>query len=260
MPYNDLAAVEAAFAEHGDQIACVITEAAAGNMGVVPAGAGFTQALRRARAEHGALLISDEVMTGFRVARRLVRAGGREGWPPDLLTFGKVMGGGFPAAAFGGRADIMAMLAPAGRSTRPARCRGTRSPPPPASRRCGLHAEASTAVDAAAGDGRAGARSTRSTPSGVAARRAVRRQHVQRLLQRATTVRDYDDASRRTPRRYAAFFHAMLDAGVYLPPSAFEAWFLSAAHDDAALDRIVAALPPPRARRPPPRPREPARG
>src|SRR5918911_307995 len=112
LPYNDVAAVEAAFAQHGDRIACLITEAAAGNMGVVPPQPGFTRALRRITAEHGALLISDEVMTGFRVSP----AGwyGLEGIGPDLFTFGKVMGGGFPAAAFGGRADVMAALAPEG--------------------------------------------------------------------------------------------------------------------------------------------------
>ena len=114
LPYNDVAALEAVFAARGDEIACVITEAAAGNMGVVPPAPGFTEALRRVTAAHGALLVSDEVMTGFRV--------GRAGWwghegvdvAPDLMTFGKVMGGGFPAAAFGGRRDVMALLAPEG--------------------------------------------------------------------------------------------------------------------------------------------------
>ena len=116
VPYNDVAAVEAAFAEHGADIACVITEASPGNMGVVPPEPGFTAALRRITAAHGALLVSDEVMTGFRCSA--------SGWygvegpyddgAPDLFTFGKVMGGGFPAAAFGGRADLMAQLAPEG--------------------------------------------------------------------------------------------------------------------------------------------------
>ena len=137
IPYNDVEALEAVFAARGGEIACLITEAAAGNMGVVPPDPGFTEALRRVTAEHGALLVSDEVMTGFRVARA--------GWwgheavdvAPDLMTFGKVMGGGFPAAAFGGRADVMALLAPDGRSTRPARCPGTLSPPPPVSPPCG---------------------------------------------------------------------------------------------------------------------------
>src|SRR6185312_5504882 len=116
LPYNDLAAVEAAFAARGPEIACVITEAAAGNMGVVPPVDGFTEGLLRVAHEHGALVVSDEVMTGFRCSP--------SGWyglegpyasgPPDQFTFGKVMGGGFPAAAFGGRAEIMALLAPTG--------------------------------------------------------------------------------------------------------------------------------------------------
>ncbi|BDZ56718.1 hypothetical protein GCM10025872_03750 [Barrientosiimonas endolithica] len=115
LPYNDLAALEAAFAEHGEQIACVITEACPGNMGVVPPVPGFEEGLRRVTREHGALLISDEVMTGFRCSP--------SGWfgaeasasiEADLFTFGKVMGGGFPAAAFGGSAELMSRLAPDG--------------------------------------------------------------------------------------------------------------------------------------------------
>src|SRR6185312_9526718 len=111
-PYNDVAAVEEAFANYGDEIACVIAEAAAANMGVVPPAPGFNAALRDLAHRHGALLILDEVMTGFRVSA----AGwyGLEGVDADLLTFGKVMGGGLPAAAFGGRREIMQRLAPAG--------------------------------------------------------------------------------------------------------------------------------------------------
>ncbi len=116
LPYNDRAAVEAAFAEHGDRIACLITEAAPGNMGVVPPEPGFNEFLARTCAAHGALFVSDEVMTGFRASRQGQWGldGAVEGWRPDLMTFGKVMGGGFPAAAFGGRADVMAHLAPEG--------------------------------------------------------------------------------------------------------------------------------------------------
>ena len=114
VPYNDVEALEATFAARGDQVACLVAEAAAGNMGVVPPAPGFTEAMRRITSEHGALLVTDEVMTGFRCSRA--------GWwgleaaevSPDLMTFGKVMGGGFPAAAFGGRADVMALLAPEG--------------------------------------------------------------------------------------------------------------------------------------------------
>ena len=114
LPYNDREAVEAAFAEHGSEIACLITEASPGNMGVVPPEPGFNQFLAETCAAHGALFVSDEVMTGFRVSRQGQWGldGAVEGWRPDLVTFGKVMGGGFPAAAFGGRADVMAMLSP----------------------------------------------------------------------------------------------------------------------------------------------------
>jgi glutamate-1-semialdehyde 2,1-aminomutase len=116
LPYNDRSAVEAVFAEHGDRIACLITEAAPGNMGMVPPEAGFNQFLHETCTQHGALFVSDEVMTGFRVTRngRWGLDGALEGWRPDLMTFGKVMGGGFPAAAFGGRGDVMAHLAPEG--------------------------------------------------------------------------------------------------------------------------------------------------
>src|SRR5262249_44412011 len=110
--YNDLAAVEAAFAAHGPEIACVVTEACPANMGIVPPIEGFNALLRALCARHGALLILDEVLTGFRGTRWGWY--GREGGGPDLMTFGKVMGGGLPAAAFGGRADVMDRLAPAG--------------------------------------------------------------------------------------------------------------------------------------------------
>src|SRR4051812_34676029 len=116
LPYNDRAAVEKAFAEHGDRVACLITEAAPGNMGVVPPEPGFNRFLAETCAAHGALFVSDEVMTGFRASRtgQWGLDGALEGWVPDLMTFGKVMGGGFPAAAFGGRADVMSMLSPEG--------------------------------------------------------------------------------------------------------------------------------------------------
>ena len=253
LPYNDVAALQAAFAAHGDRIACVITEAAAGTMGVVPPRRGFTAALRRLTRQHGALLISDEVMTGFRVSA--------SGWfglegpvddgtgtpaAPDLFTFGKVMGGGFPAAAFGGRADVMAQLAPAG----PVYQAGTLSGNPVATaaglatlRGCTpqvyehLQAAADRLIAAVA--------------------QALSAAGVPHVIQRAgsmfsvffvtdpdvTAVTDYDGARGQDLAAFRAFFHAMLARGVYLPPSAFEAWFLSATHDDAALDRVVEALP-----------------
>ena len=132
LPYNDGEAVRQAFAENGGDIACVITEACPANMGVVPPSVGFNELLAALCGEYGALLIMDEVLTGFRVTR----SGwyGREGVAGDLMTFGKVMGGGLPAAAFGGRAEIMDLMAPSGRCTRRARCQATRSRPPPGSR------------------------------------------------------------------------------------------------------------------------------
>ena len=243
LPYNDPAAVDAAFAEHGDRIACLITEAAAGNMGVVPPADGFTAHLRAVTRKHGALLISDEVMTGFRV--------GPGGWhgltgtpdtTPDLFTFGKVMGGGFPAAAFGGRRDVMAHLAPAG----PVYQAGTLSGNPVATA-AGLATltaatpEVYAHIDAA------------SAALSAAADQALTAAGVPHVLSRAgnmfsvfftdTPVRDYAGAQTQNAGAFKAFFHSMLDQGVYLPPSAFEAWFLSAAHDDTALNRVVEALP-----------------
>jgi glutamate-1-semialdehyde 2,1-aminomutase len=243
LPYNDVAAVEAAFAEHGDRIACLITEAAAGNMGVVPPVPGFTQELRRITAEHGALLISDEVMTGFRVSG----AGwyGLEGVAPDLFTFGKVMGGGFPAAAFGGRGDVMAALAPEG----PVYQAGTLSGNPVATaaglatlRTC--TAKVYARVDAAA-RAVAGAASGALTAAGVphVVQFAGSMFSVFFVHPDGGPVRDYDRARRQDLPAFRAFFHAMLDRGVYLPPSAFESWFLSAAHDDPALQRVLDALP-----------------
>jgi len=240
LPYNDLAAVAQAFAEHGDQIACVITEAAAANMGVVPPVAGFNQGLRELCDRHGALLILDEVMTGFRVSA----AGwwGLEGVDADLMTFGKVMGGGLPAAGFGGRADVMAMLAPAG----PVYQAGTLSGNP-------------LAVAA-------GLTTLQHCTQEVYSRVDVSAATVARLVGEALCVEgvphqvntagslfsvfftdqevvDYDSATKQEAQRYNAFFHTMLAEGVYLPPSAYEAWFVSAAHDDEALEKIAAALP-----------------
>ena len=240
LPYNDLAAVQQAFAELGDQIACVITEAAAANMGVVPPAPGFTQGLREITSKHGALLISDEVMTGFRVSK----AGwfGLEGVVPDLFTFGKVMGGGMPAAAFGGRADVMAKLAPVG----PVYQAGTLSGNPLAVA-AGLTTLQHCTDDVYAHVDRA------AEIVGKMASEALSTAGVPHRLQTAgslfsifftdTAVTDYDGATKQDVSAYQAFFHAMLAQGVYLPPSAYEAWFVSAAHDDGALDRVMAALP-----------------
>jgi glutamate-1-semialdehyde 2,1-aminomutase len=244
LPYNDLDAVEAAFVERGSEIAAVITEAAAGNMGVVPPAPGFTEGLRRITAKHGALLVSDEVMTGFRCSR----AGwyGVEGpyaaGAADLFTFGKVMGGGFPAAAFGGRADVMALLAPEG----PVYQAGTLSGNPVATAAglATLHGcddDLYARLDVAART-IAGAASTELTRAGVP-HRIQWAGSMFSVFFREGEVRTYDDARDQDTAAYARFFHAMLSRGVYLPPSAFEAWFVSGAHDEAALAHVLAALP-----------------
>ncbi|MEV5893058.1 glutamate-1-semialdehyde 2,1-aminomutase [Nonomuraea fuscirosea] len=238
LPYNDVEAVEAAFA--AAEIACVITEACPANMGVVPPRDGFNARLRELCTAGGALLIVDEVLTGFRVS-----AAGWYGLDPvdaDLVTFGKVMGGGLPAAAFGGRADIMGHLAPEG----PVYQAGTLSGNPLA---CAaglatlraLDAEAYARVDDAA------------LKVGQAASEALSAAGVPHRLQRAGSlfsifftdaeVTNFAEAKTQNTAAFTAFFHAMLDQGVYLPPSAYEAWFLSASHDDEALGRIAEALP-----------------
>ena len=240
LPYNDLAAVEAAFAEHGDQIACVITEAAAANMGVVAPLAGFNAALLEIARRYGAVFILDEVMTGFRVSA----AGwyGLEGVPADLFTFGKVMGGGLPAAAFGGRADIMSCLAPAG----PVYQAGTLSGNPLATAAGLATLRACTSDLYAHLDATAAAVVALLTNALAEAGVAHRVQTAGNLFSVFFTeheVRNFDDARAQAAWRYRAFFHALLDRGVYPPPSAFEAWFVSAAHDDVALARIADALP-----------------
>ena len=240
LPFNDLAAVAEAFRVHEGQVACVITEAAAGNMGVVPPAPGFNAGLAQLCRDDGALFVSDEVMTGFRVGP--VGWFGLEGVRPDLMTFGKVMGGGFPAAAFGGRADVMAYLAPAG----PVYQAGTLSGNPVATAAGLATLRAATddvyvTVDKAAAEVSAAA-------ADVLAAAGVDHvvQHAGNLFSvffGPDEVRDYDGARRQEAFRFTAFFHAMLERGVYLPPSAYEAWFLSSAHDDAALQRVVDALP-----------------
>ena len=240
LPYNDIEAVRAAFAAHPGEIACVITEAAPGNMGVVPPLPGFNQGLKDLCAGNGALYISDEVMTGFRVSK----AGwyGIDGVRPDLMTFGKVMGGGFPAAAFGGRADVMAHLAPAG----PVYQAGTLSGNPIATA-AGvaqlrlLDDAAYEKVDAVSAEVR-GLVAAALEKEGVA-HRVQAAGNMFTVFFTDAEVTDYDGAKAQESFRFTAFFHSMLSQGVYLPPSAFESWFLSTAHDAAAVERIAAALP-----------------
>jgi len=248
LPYNDTAAVEKAFAERGDEIACLVTEASPGNMGIVPPVPGFNQLLAETCARHGALFVSDEVMTGFRVSRQGQWGldGAREGWTPDLMTFGKVMGGGFPAAAFGGRADVMAMLSPEG----PVYQAGTLSGNPVATT-AGLATLRLATDEVYAHVDRVAATIS------AAAHEALDAAGVPHVVQAGgnmfsvfftpegtTAVPDFATASTQDTGAFRAFFHAMLERGVYLPPSAFEAWFCSAAHDDRAVEQVLAALGP----------------
>ncbi|MGV9769414.1 glutamate-1-semialdehyde 2,1-aminomutase [Microbacterium sp. NPDC003461] len=245
LPYGDLDAVRAAFETHGDRIAAVIVEAAPANMGVVVPPAGFNSGLADVAHRHGALLILDEVLTGFRVHPAgmwglQVESG--EAYEPDIVTFGKVIGGGMPLAALGGKRTVMEHLAPSG----PVYQAGTLSGNP-LSVAAGIRTlelatpEVYVAVDAAASvviD----ALSAALAAEGVA--HAVPRVGTLfglAFLDEAPVT--YERAKTQDAFRYTPFFHAMLDAGVHLPPSVFEAWFLTAAHDAAALERITAALP-----------------
>ncbi len=240
LPYNDLDAVRAVFAERGADIACVITEAAAGNMGAIAPRPGFNAGLREICHAAGALLVIDEVMTGFRVSA----SGwfGIDGVAGDLYTFGKVMSGGLPAAAFGGSVAYMSYLAPAG----PVYQAGTLSGNPVAVA-AGLatlrHADADvyTALDANA------ARLGRLIGDALSAEGVPHRvQFAGNLLSVFFTgdeVHDYAGAQAAATWRFPGFFHALLDRGVYAPPSAFEAWFVSAALDDDTWQVIADALP-----------------
>jgi glutamate-1-semialdehyde 2,1-aminomutase len=240
LPYNDIASVRQAFTENGHEIAAVITEAAAGNMGVIAPAPGFNQGLRDITAEHGALLIMDEVMTGFRVSRS-----GWYGLDPvsaDLFTFGKVMSGGLPAAAFGGSHEVMSFLAPAG----PVYQAGTLSGNPVA-----VAAGLATLLHAT--DGVYAKLDANARTIGQLTSDALTAASVSHRLQYAGNmfsiffadqeVTNFAQAQAAETFRYAPFFQAMLGAGIYLPPSAFEAWFVTAAHDKTAIDRIASALP-----------------
>ena len=240
LPYNDLDAVRKSFVDNPGEIAAVITEAAAGNMGAVAPDEGFNAGLRELAHEHGALLIMDEVMTGFRVSH----AGwfGLEGVAGDLYTFGKVMSGGLPAAAFGGRADVMAKLAPGG----PVYQAGTLSGNPVA-------VAAGLATLRAADHAVYAALDANAKRLGNLFHAALLEAGVAHNVQYAgnlvsvffgeTPVRDYAGAQASETWRFPPFFHALLDGGVYAPPSAYEAWFVNAAMDDEAFSVIEAALP-----------------
>jgi len=243
-PYNDMAAVERLFLADQGEIAAVIVEPVAGNMGVVPPAAGFLEGLRAATRAHGALLIFDEVMTGFRVdpggAQRLY------GVTPDLTTLGKVMGGGLPVGAFGGRADVMALVAPEGPMYQAGTLSGN-----PLSMTAGI-----VTLDRLAAPGVWDAIASAAAELERRLDRALVLAGVPGTVQRVGTmltlffttgpVSDWSTARRSDTARFARFFHALLERGVYWPPSQFEAAFLSAAHDlqtiAATESAVIAAL------------------
>lgn len=237
VPYNSLEAVEQAFASHRGRIAAVIVEPVAANMGVVPPGDGFLAALREITRREGALLIFDEVITGFRVAW-----GGAHtlyGIRPDLTTLGKIIGGGLPVGAYGGQAHWMEMVAPLG----PVYQAGTLSGNPLAMR-VGLETlrelSAAGVYEKLARKGQRLADGVRAAAAETGVAACVN--HFGSLLTlffTAGPVGNYTDAKKSDTQRFAAFFRAMLDRGVLLPPSQYEAWFVGAAHSDEDIDRAI---------------------
>jgi len=239
LPYNDAKAIEAFFAARGKDVACVLVEGVAANMGVVPPRLGFLETLRRLCDQHGALLILDEVMTGFRVAR----GGAQElyGVTPDLTTLSKVLGGGYPSGAYGGRRDLMQRIAPAG----PVYQAGTLSGNPVAMA-AGIATlkELEETQPWEALDAR-GARLEKGLADALVAAGVPGR--VTRVGSMGTAffldgdVVDYASVKQADTARFGRFHAAMLERGVYLPPSQFEAWFLSTQHDDAIVQQVIAA-------------------
>jgi glutamate-1-semialdehyde 2,1-aminomutase len=222
LPFNDLDQVETAFREHGGNIASIIVEPVAGNMGCVPPAPGFLEGLRRITQQYGALLIFDEVMTGFRVSR----GGAQQLYNvlPDLTTLGKIIGGGLPIAAYGGRADIMSKIAPSG----PVYQAGTLSGNPLAVsagiamlRYLENHPETYTTLE------RNAAELAADVPSGMCVNRVG---SMLTFFFQPGPVTNYEDAKRSDTALFGKFFHHLLNRGVYFPPSQFEAAFLSAAH------------------------------
>jgi len=233
LPFNSIAAVEKAFTDRGTQIAAVIVEPVVGNMGCVPPAAGYLEALRDLTARHGALLIFDEVMTGFRVA-----LGGAQqsfGIRPDLTTLGKIIGGGLPLAVYGGRADIMKKIAPLGLVYQAGTLSGN-----PLAVAAGLamlrhliaHPEIYDMLEARA------AQLTAWTPPGVTVNRVG---SMFTSFFSPDPVTDWESAKKCDTARFAKFFHFLLERGVYIAPSQFEAGFVSAAHSEADIRATVAA-------------------
>jgi glutamate-1-semialdehyde 2,1-aminomutase len=232
-PYNDVDAAAAAVERYGEGLACVIVEPVAGNMGVVPPGPGFLEALRALCDASGALLVFDEVITGFRVARGGAQE--RFGVTPDLTVLGKILGGGLPLAAFGGRGEIMERLAPIGDVYQAGTLAGN-----PIATAAGLSVlrrlrEASVYEELE----RLGAR----LEEGLAPFGRVQRVGAMlTLFMRDEPVRDFADAAVCNTERYGALFRDLLDHGIYVAPSQFEALFVSLAHGDEEIDRTVEAV------------------
>jgi glutamate-1-semialdehyde 2,1-aminomutase len=233
LPFNSIEAVEAAFQDRGGQIAAVIVEPVVGNMGCVPPRKGFLEALRSITEKHGALLIFDEVMTGFRLA--LGGAQERFGIKPDLTTLGKIIGGGLPIAAYGGRADIMSKVAPLG----PIYQAGTLSGNPLAVA-AGIamlrHLKANPDVYETLE--RRTSRLCANPPEGITVNRVG---SMFTFFFTPDPVTDWESAKRSDTGRFKEFFHWMLDCGIYLAPSQFEAGFVSTAHSDRDITQTVEA-------------------
>jgi len=241
LQYNDVAGLTALFAERGSQIAAVITEATPANMGVVPPLPGFNKLIADLCHSNGALMILDEVMTGFRIS-----AGGwwksveSEGWVPDIFTFGKVIGGGYPLAALAGKATVMDLLAPLGSVYQA----GTLSGNPVAT-------TAGLATLALCDQALYSKLDQRAKEVGSGISEALSAAGIEHSYQSAGNlfsffftphyVNNYDQAKGQDSKKFAAFFHAMLDNGVSLPPSAFEAWFVNGAMSDLDVEKIIAA-------------------
>lgn len=244
LPYNDEEAVKQAFETYPDQIAGIITESAPANMGVVSPKPGFNRFLRDMTTQHGAVFIMDEVLTGFRATAKGGWGIEEADWAPDLFTFGKVIGGGLPVASVAGSAKVMDQLAPLG----PVYQAGTLSGNPIA-----MAAGYATLTNAT--DDAYATIAQRSSQLQTMVTEALNAEGVNHSIQTAGSlfsiafgtaehgVTNYEDTQAQEAFRYGPFFHAMLDGGVHLAPSVFEAWFVSAAHDDEAMNKIAEALP-----------------
>ena len=239
LPFNDLDAVRTLFAERGDEIAAVIVEPIAANMGVVPPASGFLEGLRELCSRHEALLVFDEVITGFRVAYG--GAQGLFGIAPDLTILGKVIGGGFPCAAFGGRREVMEMLAPLGSVYQAGTLSGN-----PVAVAAGI-----AALDLAAALDPYPALETTAEGIAVGLAKAFADRGIDATINRIASmfsvfftdgaVTYFAGAKAADHERYARFFHHLLERGVHLPPSGYELWCLCTEHGPTEVDRILEA-------------------